>query len=292
MKLGLISKYVVDRETKLGYTITDESGEYFLHHNECNHQRFKEGQTIEAFLYTDKQRRIAATCFMPYITIEQGGLCEVVNRTETGAYVNIGISRDLLLSCDDLPKRIMPKIGDKVLCKIRIKNNNLYIKLLSKQDIEKMQDNTILEVKQKVNGYVYRVTEDGLNFVDEHFNIIFVHKNNLKQDYRVGQFIEGRIINVNANFQNEYSATTIEQKELVLEDDKNTIMEYIETHFGVIPFSENTDPEIIERVFKMSKSAFKRAIGSLYKDRLIIIEENRIISSKLINWSNTFNKNK
>lgn len=290
MKLGLISKYVVVRETNLGYTISDESGEYFLHHNECNRQKFKDGQIIEAFLYTDKQRRIAATCYIPYITIEQGGLCEVVNRTETGAYINIGISRDLLLSSDDLPKKIMPRIGDKVLCKIRIKNNNLYIKLLSKQNIEEMQDNTPLNVKDKVNGYVYRVTEDGVNFVDEHFNIIFVHKNNLKKDYRVGEYIEGRIININVNFKNEYSATTIEQKELVLEDDKKTIMEYIETHFGVIPFSENTDAEIIERVFKMSKSAFKRAIGSLYKDRLIIIEETRIISSKLINWSNSFNK--
>ena len=290
MKLGLISKYKVERETNLGYTISDETGEYFLHHNECNKQSFKDGQIIEAFLYTDKQRRVAATCFMPYITLEKGGLCEVVNRTETGAYINIGISRDLLLSSDDLPRKLMPKIGDKVACKIRIKNNNLYIKLLAKPNILELQDNTPLELKQKVNGYVYRVTEEGLNFIDEHYNIIFVHKSNLKQEYRVGQFIEGRIININQNYPNEYTATTIEQKELVLEDDKKTVMEYIDTHFGVIPFSENTEPEIIERVFKMSKAAFKRAIGSLYKEKKIIIEENRIVSSKMINWANTLKK--
>lgn len=290
MKLGLISKYKVERETHLGYTISDESGEYFLHHNECNHQKFKEGDIVEAFLYTDKQRRIAATCYMPYITLDQGGLCEVVNRTETGAYVNIGISRDLLLSSDDLPRKMMPKIGDKVACKIRIKNNNLYIKLLTKQNIIELQDNTKLNLKDKVNGYVYRITDDGLNFIDEHYNIIFVHKSNTKKEYRVGEYINGRIININQNFENEYTATTIEQKELVLEDDKKTIMDYIDSHFGVIPFSENTTPEVIERVFKMSKAAFKRAIGSLYKDKLIIIEEERIISSKMINWSNTFNK--
>ena len=227
---------------------------------------------------------------MPYITLDQGGLCEVVNRTETGAYVNIGISRDLLLSSDDLPRKMMPKIGDKVACKIRIKNNNLYIKLLTKQNIIELQDNTKLNLKDKVNGYVYRITDDGLNFIDEHYNIIFVHKSNTKKEYRVGEYIDGRIININQNFENEYTATTIEQKELVLEDDKKTIMDYIDSHFGVIPFSENTTPEVIERVFKMSKAAFKRAIGSLYKDKLIIIEEERIISSKMINWSNTFNK--
>ena len=145
-------------------------------------------------------------------------------------------------------------------------------------------------IKDKVNGYVYRITDDGLNFIDEHYNIIFVHKSNTKKEYRVGEYIDGRIININQNFENEYTATTIEQKELVLEDDKKTIMDYIDSHFGVIPFSENTTPEVIERVFKMSKAAFKRAIGSLYKDKLIIIEEERIISSKMINWSNTFNK--
>lgn len=290
MKLGLVSKYTVERETNLGYMISDESGEYFLHHNECNHQHFKEGDVIDAFLYSDKQHRIAATCFMPYITIDKPALCEVVNRTETGAYVNIGISRDLLLSSDDLPRKQMPKIGDKVLCKVRIKNNNLYIKLLNKPGIEELQDNTELKVKDKVNGYVYRITDAGLNFFDEHYNIIFVHKNNLKKEYRVGEYIEARIINVSEEFKNEYSATTIEQKELVLEDDKNTIMEYIDTHFGVIPFSENSDPAVIERVFKMSKAAFKRAIGSLYKDRLIVIEENRITSAKLMKWSDTIKK--
>ena len=282
MKLGLISKYKVERETKLGYTISDADGEYFLHHNECNHQRFKDGDIITAFLYSDKQHRIAATCFMPYITIEKGGLCEVVNRTETGAYVNIGISRDLLLSSDDLPRKIMPNVGDKVLCKIRIKNNCLYIKLLTKNDIILMQTNVKLKNKDKVNGYVYRITDDGLNFVDENYNIIFVHSSNLKKNYRVGEYIEARIINDTRASQNEYSATTIEQKELVLEDDKNFILNYLDNHFGVIPFSENTDPNTIERVFKMSKSAFKRAIGSLYKEKKILIEDTRILLTKYL----------
>lgn len=286
MKLGLISKYKVERETNLGYTISDETGEYFLHHNECNHQHFKDGDIVEAFLYTDKQQRVAATCFMPYITLEKAALCEVVNKTHTGCYVNIGISRDLLLSSDDLPPALMPNVGDKVLCKVRIHNNKLYIKLLSKNDILSLQDNFKLNVKDKVNGYVYRVTESGVNFFDSHYNIIFVHKSNLKHPYRVGEYIEGRIIYVNENNINEYTATTIEQKELILEDDKNKILEYLDTHFGIMQITEQSDALVIDKVFKMSKSAFKRALGSLYKDRKINIEEKRIVSTKFIKWSN------
>ena len=145
-----------------------------------------------------------------------------------------------------------------------------------------MQTNIKLKNKDKVNGYVYRITDDGLNFVDENYNIIFVHSSNLKKNYRVGEYIEARIINDTRASENEYSATTIEQKELVLEDDKNFILNYLDNHFGVIPFSENTDPNTIERVFKMSKSAFKRAIGSLYKEKKIIIEDTRILLTKYL----------
>ncbi len=281
MKLGEIANYIVDRETDLGYILKDNESEYFLHHNECNGKHFKNGEEISAFLYTDKQRRVAATCYMPLVTINKGGLCEVVNRTETGAYVNVGISRDILLSSDDLPRELMPIVGDKICCKLKIKSNSLYIRLLTKNDILELQNNPEkLNIKQKVNGYVYRITDAGLNMVDEFFNIIFVYYKNLQKKYRIGEQIEVRISNITND---EYYGTTIEQKELVLEDDKEKIIHYLETHYGVIPFSENTDAEVIERVFNMSKSAFKRALGSLYKDRKILIEEKRIIYVNYIN---------
>ena len=119
MKLGLVWTYEVVRETKLGYTICDDEGEYFLHHNECMGNYFKEKDKLKAFLYCDKMKRIAATCAIPKITIEKGAMCQVVNRTNTGAYINIGISRDILLSSDDLPEKLMPQTNDFVCCKLK-----------------------------------------------------------------------------------------------------------------------------------------------------------------------------
>ena len=84
-----------------------------------------------------------------------------------------------------------------IICLVNI----IELNEINKPNIIELQDNTLLELKQKVNGYVYRVTEEGLNFIDEHYNIIFVHKSNTKKDYRVGEYIEGRIININENFE-------------------------------------------------------------------------------------------
>ena len=53
------------------------------------------------------------------------------------------------------------------------------------------------------------ITEEGLNFIDEHYNIIFVHKSNTKKDYRVGEYIEGRIIKTTPKLDNNFETSSI-----------------------------------------------------------------------------------
>ncbi len=275
MKLGLISTYVVKRETQLGYMIADESGEYFLHHNECAGHVLKDGEKVDAFLYVDKMKRIAATLFLPRITVSKGGLCEVVNVGSFGVFVHIGISRDILLSNDDLQENRWPKVGDKVACCLRTRANNLFIKLLNKQEILAIHTGEELEIGQTIQAYVYRIVEQGINLVDKDYNIIFIYHTNLRKSYRLGELVECKIISKNAL--NDYSATVIQQKEIMRFDDSDTILEYLNNHNGVMNFTDQTSPEILMKFFKMSKSSFKRAIGKLYKEEKIIIEEKKII---------------
>ena len=104
MEIGKINKFIVDRETKLGYvlTIDDSEEEYFLHHNECNGRVLKMGDVISAFLYVDKKNRVAATLFKPMIELREVGLLKVVNvNREIGLFINNGISKDILLPKED-----------------------------------------------------------------------------------------------------------------------------------------------------------------------------------------------
>ena len=144
MKLGLISKYEVVRETDLGYILKDieeNDSEYFLHRNESNYQKLKPGDLVDAFLYVDKQKRVAATLYKPLITLNQGGLCTCVSVTSSGAYFNIGISKDILLSSDDYSSLERVMVGDKLPCKLRLRgNNSIYIKLLNKEQILELND--------------------------------------------------------------------------------------------------------------------------------------------------------
>ena len=281
MMLGEISKYRVLRETDLGYVLEKvdsyDDTQYFLHRNESNYMTLKEEDIVDAFLYVDKKKRFALTCYLPKCTTQKGALCECVSTTSQGAYFNIGISKDMLMSSDDYRVDERPLRGDCLPIKLRLRGNSIFAKLLNKEQILENHDGYKYEVNDKTFGYVYRITKDGVNLVDEHYNIIFVHRNNLRKKHRLGEKIECTITGVN---EFDYYGTTILSKEFMIQEDSEVVLNYLKEHHGVMSYTEETDPLIIDRVFHMSKLAFKRALGKLYKEGLIIIEEKRIIMKR------------
>ena len=64
----------------------------------------------------------------------------------------------------------------------------------------------------------------------------------------------------------------IQRKEKMLTSDAAVIKEYLEKHKGVMSLTDKSTPEEIDEVFKMSKAAFKRAIGTLYKEKVVLLE--------------------
>lgn len=276
--LGEISKYKVIRETDLGYMLEKvdsvDENQYFLHRNETNYMALKEDEIVDCFLYVDKQKRFALTCYIPKCTVSKGALVECVSTTSQGAYFNIGISKDMLMSSDDYRVDERPLKGDFLPIKLRLRGNSIFAKLLNKEQILELHDGFKYEVNDKTFGYVYRITKDGVNLVDEHYNIIFVHRNNLRKKHRLGEKLECTITGIN---ELDYYATTILSKEHMISEDSEFVLNYLKEHHGVMAYTEETDPLIIDRVFHMSKLAYKRALGKLYKDGLIIIEKNRII---------------
>jgi len=90
-----------------------------------------------------------------------------------------------------------------------------------------------------------------------------MHRNNYRQGLRLGQVVEVDIIKKN---EQNYSGKLIEQKEIVMDDDASIILNYLKEHQGVMSYTDKSQPEVISKVFHMSKSAFKRALGKLYKE--------------------------
>ncbi len=275
MKLGMINRLTVIRETEISYILTDGSNEVFLHKKEAKKPYMKD-EEIDVFLYTDNQGRITASTKTPIIEIGQIGLLDVVSiNYDYGVFVYNGLVKDLLLSKDDLPyeKEKWPRIGDHLFVGIKEEKERLFAYLPSRNDIHKffielepLGEGTIL------TAYCQKLTKEGIVCYTEFGHEIFVHNNNFREQKRFGETVEVKVLKMTED--NKYTGTLIEQKELMLEKDAIRIYEYLQEHGGEMPYTDKTNKDIISDVFHMSKSAFKRGLGSLYKARKIVLEKN------------------
>lgn len=118
-----------------------------------------------------------------------------------------------------------------------------------------------------VTGKVYNVTEVGAFVITEDSNIGFIHRDETTDPLKPGVQVSARVTFVRTDGRINLSLRP--QKEVGRVVDAEKIMSYLQTRNGNMPFSDETPPEVIREKFGISKSAFKRALGKLFRDGLI-----------------------
>lgn len=283
MSLGHIDRYKVARETKLGYVLLKNDVEYFLHHNECNGKILYKDDYVDAFLYADKQGRLALTLFPPLVEGGQIAFLEVMGvNNEIGVFCNIGISKDILLSRDDLPHdfNLWPRASEKIVGELRVKNDRLIIKIATKNQIlsKDIENRHKYQDGDNVSGVIYRITDEGISLVTSDYQVLFIYKTNYRGLHHLGEELTVKIIDVKDEY---YNGSIIKNKEFQIQDDEEIILKYLEEHNGVSLITEKSDPDLIKKVLNMSKSAYKNALGGLLKKKKIIITDTKIILNDL-----------
>lgn len=274
LKIGQINNLVVLKETDIAYTLTNGSDQVFLHFNQTP-KPLKVGEKVDAFLYYDQKKRLCATLEKPLITTTKYDFVEVVEISSGGVFVNIGINKDILLSKDYLTisQNGWPKVGDKIPCVLKVKTNQLIARIINKND--DIAQPHKLNVGSSSVGIVSKLSPNGIGLYTEDFDFVFIHQSLLRKNFRLGELVEFKVININKN--NEYNASTIQNKEYSRLTDSDDILNHLKANGGVMHLGNASTPEEISKTLHMSKSAFKRAMGNLYKQRLIEIEDHKTI---------------
>ena len=271
LSIGNYNKLKVVRTTDIGYILVSEDNEEVFLHNKEIIEELSIDSFVHCFLYLDKQKRITATMHKALATTEEPGFARVVSKNETyGLFVNIGILKDVLLSKDYLPKdlNLWPAAEDQLLVILKNKSKGLEAKPLDKYEIEKFKDSKSYEVKDKVEAIVHRISDLGTSLVTKDKIAVWVHIKNQRSEYRIGEEVLVTITHINEAGQ--YSGMLMKQKEDMIGLDANKILSVLNDEFnGRMPFNSDTDANIIQDKFKMSKKAFKRALGNLYKNRVV-----------------------
>ena len=275
MEIGKINTLKILRETEISYLLTDGEEEVFLHKKEAK-RPYLENEEIDVFLYVDNQGRPTASTEEPLIKLGEVKLLEVVEVGKRyGAFVYYGMIKDLMVSYDDLPINInkWPEVGDKLFVKMIKKGEKLFGHIVGRKQItDEFPDREVLVEGNTVGSYVMYLLDNGLVAYSEAGDEIFVHLNNYREDYHIGEFCEPKILKLNPS--GEYVGTLIEQKEVMLEEDAIRILEYLDDNDGEMVITDKSSPDIIYQTFHMSKSAFKRALGSLYKAKKVELSKN------------------
>ncbi|HEA6035905.1 TPA: RNA-binding virulence regulatory protein CvfB, partial [Staphylococcus aureus] len=128
----------------------------------------------------------------------------------------------------------------------------------------------------------YRVLRIGSFLLSESGYKIFVHESERKAEPRLGESVQVRIIG--HNDKGELNGSFLPLAHERLDDDGQVIFDLLVEYDGELPFWDKSSPEAIKEVFNMSKGSFKRAIGHLYKHKIINIETGKITLTKK-GWS-------
>lgn len=265
----------VERLADFGYFLSDGTEDVLLHQNDADRE-LEEGQEIEVFLYTDSKGRVAATTTIPSVTTESYGWAAVSDvQAGLGVFINIGIKKDMLLGKEDLPvhKSVWPQAGDLLYITLRVnRNNRIYVKLATDPVIEQLSVKaTRQDFNKNIHGHIYRTAKVGSWIITAEGFKGFIHESQRGVEPRLGERVEGRIIDVKED--GTINVSLAPRKQEALDEDSEKILSYLKLRNGAMPYSDKSAPEDIQDRFQMSKASFKRALGRLMKEGKVYQEE-------------------
>lgn len=230
------------------------------------------GDEIEVFIYKDSKDRIISTTQEPRLKLGEFAPLTVLSVQKIGAFLDWGLEKDLFLPYKEQMGKVQEQ--DEILVRLYIDKSRRLC--ASMNDIyELLSTGSPYKTGDLVQGRVYEFSGNFGTFVavdDKYSAMIPRHED--CSFLRIGDVIEARVTGVKPD--GKLDLTLREKAYMQMDQDAQRVMEVIEEYAGVLPFNDKASPEVILREMKMSKNAFKRAVGRLYKERKIEITDKSI----------------
>jgi predicted RNA-binding protein (virulence factor B family) len=259
-----------------------------LNQSEINEEdELEVGEEYSFFIYPNRSGDLFATQNMPDITTDKYDFVKVLKTDRDGAHVDVGLPREVLIPWEDLPKvkSLWPVNGDQLFVTLRIDSeNNMFARLATETIVENTFTPVNDDSKQNeiIEARPYRLLRIGSFLLSKDGYKIFVHESERKSEPRLGELVNVRIIG--HNDKGELNGSFLPLSHERLDEDGQIIFDLLVEYDGELPFWDKSSPEAIKEVFNMSKGSFKRAIGHLYKNKIIKIETGKIELTKK-GWS-------
>lgn len=229
------------------------------------------GDPIDVFLYKDSNDRPIATVKEPKLTLGQTARLRVVSVGKVGAFLDWGLEKDLFLPYREQTTQV--KAGDEVIAALYLDKSERLCATMKVYPY--LQKESPYQKDDVVTGMVYEISHNFGAFVavDDKYSAL-IPKKELYGELHVLQQISARVTGVKEDGKLDLG---IRQKaHLQMSEDADKVLSLLREKKGFLPLHDKSSPEQIRETIGMSKNEFKRAIGHLYKEHLIMLESDGI----------------
>lgn len=271
IEIGKYNTLKIERDTQVGLYLTDGNEDILLP-NKYVPREFEIGDELIVFVYLDHEERPVATTLEPYIYLNEFALLRVNYTNKFGAFLNWGLEKDLFVPFRE-QARPMEK-GKRYLVYMYLDEKSNRLAASSKINQFLSNETLTVEEVEEVDLIVSHITDMGINVIINEQHKGLMYKDEVYEDLRTGDRVKGFIKMIRPD--NKIDVTLQKPGFGGIEPNAEKILDELRASRGFLRLNDNSHPEDIKTVLRMSKKTFKKAIGTLYKQKLIEIKEDGI----------------
>ena len=273
IKLGEVNNLLVNRGSAMGFFLIDTSGEEVFLPFKYAPDNLQLKDVIDVFVYNDSEDKIIATTQTPKITINSFAALKVVDAASFGAFMDWGLDKDLLVPF----KEQATKMYDHKSYVVYLFLDETSDRLVATTKLNRYLDNTDCDLKanQEVDLLIFEDFDLGYFAIINNKYKGLIYKNEIYSPIKVGDSLKGYVKQIKEGNLIDLSLQKIGFENIDI--NSQLILDYLKKHNGVIALHDNSDPDDTRKLLGMSKKTFKKAIGILYRQKLVKIEATQTV---------------
>lgn len=272
IKLGRFNTLKVVKEVSFGlYLDGGEEGEILLPARYVP-QGCKPGDELNVFIYLDNEERLVATTQTPLAQVGEFACLEVAWVNQYGAFLNWGLMKDLFVPFREQKARM--EVGRKYIVHVHLDEESYRIAASAKVEHYLSQEKPAYEPGQEVDALIWQKTDLGYKVIIDNRYAGLLYESEIFQQLYMGMKVKAYIKQVREDGKIDLTLQKLGQAKV--EDFSSTLLEYIRRNGGRTHLNDKSPADEIYALFGVSKKTFKKAVGDLYKKRLVTLQEDGI----------------
>ncbi len=272
MILGKYNRCTVLRQTAYGLVLAPQTGGEVLLPNKYCPEGAREGTSLKVFIYRDSEDRPIATTQTPLAQVDEFAALQVKEVNRTAAFLDWGLDKDLMLPFREQTFDLRPGAW----CVVRIHLDPASGRLVASQRLKPWldADTSFLRPGDECEVKFYEKHEHGyLAVVDGRWSGLLFQED-VPRGLGIGSVGKGWIKAVSPEGRLRLSMNAVGYKAVM--EEAQVVIDRLQDAGGFLPVSDASEPEDIRKYFGLSKKAFKKIIGGLFKQGILQIEDNGI----------------